>query len=102
MSLRIKELRIAAGLSQQVLADMAHVSRSQLAEIENGTKNANTLRLASIARALDVTIQDLFTEEAPAAYRSEFLSLLDQVSDSDRDMLLTLARSLAEKQGAKL
>lgn len=64
MTLKIRALRIAAGLSQQMLAEKAGISRSQLSEIETEAKPANTLRLNSIASALGVQVEDLF-ESAP-------------------------------------
>ena len=64
MTLKIRALRIAAGLSQQMLAEKAGISRSQLSEIETEAKPANTLRLNSIANALGVQVEDLFESGA--------------------------------------
>jgi transcriptional regulator with XRE-family HTH domain len=53
MRVRIKELRVAAGLSQQQLADMAGISKGYLSEMERGVKQINANRLEGIARALN-------------------------------------------------
>jgi transcriptional regulator with XRE-family HTH domain len=59
MSLRIKEIRKALGISQQVLADRCGMSRNHLSEIESEKKPANTLRLTAIAAAMGVPVADL-------------------------------------------
>lgn len=95
MGLRIKELRQAKGLSQQLLAEMAGVSRSQLSEIENERKPANTLRLAAIARALDTTVEDLFDYGDKAeSYRRVILDLMRLMDPEDRDALIRHAEAL--------
>lgn len=96
MALRIKHLRTTAGLSQSDLAEMASISRSQLSEIENEAKPANTRRLSAIAAALGVQVEDLFdkTSDKPL-YLIELEGLLPQLSSADRDALLRLARTMA-------
>jgi transcriptional regulator with XRE-family HTH domain len=98
MSLRIKALRIEAGLSQQHLAEKAGMSRSQLSEIETEVKPANTIRLNAIAKALGVDVEDLFEGGSKDQYIKELERLLPTMSDDDRDMILRLARSLAQKR----
>lgn len=95
MGLRIKELRENRGWSQAILAEKAGVSRSQLSEIENERKPANTLRLSAIARALDVDVDELFTDDAREAYKSVILSLMRRMSDADRESVIRHARALA-------
>lgn len=95
MGLRIKQLRKAKGLTQAELGDIAGVSRSQLAEIENETAPANTLRLAAIARALEVTVDDLFDSED--AYRRLILDFMREMAPEDRAHVLRFAESLAKR-----
>lgn len=98
MTLKIRALRIAAGLSQQMLAEKAGISRSQLSEIETEAKPANTLRLNSIASALGVQVEDLFESGARQGYIMELEGLLDRMTDEDRDAIIRLAKSLARQQ----
>jgi transcriptional regulator with XRE-family HTH domain len=98
MSLRIKALRIAAGLSQQHLADKANMSRSQLSEIETEVKPANTIRLNAIADALGVNVEDLFDRGSKDQYIKELEEIISKISEDDRDVILRLAKSLAQKQ----
>lgn len=95
MGLRIRELRKARGLTQEQLSERAGLSRSQLSEIESETKPANTKRLASIAKALDVTVDELFSDDSVEAYRRTIVALMRVMSPDDREALLSLARRLA-------
>lgn len=97
MALRIKELRKAAGWSQDVLAAKAGLSRSQLSEIESETKPANTRRLKAIAEALSVDVTELFEPGARDALMAEVQALLDGMSEEDRDAVLRHARALARR-----
>lgn len=57
----IKDARIRQGLSQQELAEKAHVSRTIISGLETGritTTTTGTLR--KIAKALNTTISDIF------------------------------------------
>lgn len=92
MALRIKELRESAGLTQDDLAALAGVSRSQLAQIESEARPANTLRLNAIATALGVEPWALFS------ISKEDDKLIDasrRLSPSDRESLLRMAEALA-------
>lgn len=100
MALRIKQLREAAGLTQAELGDKAGVSRSQLSEIENERKPANTIRLGAIAKALGVAVEDLFTEGSAEAYRQLILDLMRDMTDEDRAAVLRVAQALAKGQSA--
>lgn len=98
MSLRIKDLRKERGLSQQELADMAKISRSQLSEIETEAKPANTLRLNAIAAALDVPVDQLFNETARDQYSAEIVQIMADLSAEDRAKLVRVAKAMAEPQ----
>ena len=55
----IRKLRQERGMSQEVLSGLAAVSRSHLAEIENGRDKANVDTLWRIAGALEIRLSDL-------------------------------------------
>lgn len=98
MTLRIRELRKARGLSQEQLASKAGLSRSQLSEIETEAKPANTLRLTSIASALGVTVEHLFSEDARTGLVSELMALMDALPEADREAILRHAKALADRR----
>ena len=58
--MRIKELRQAAGVTQQALAEQLHVDRSAVAYWENGTAMPKAALLPALADALGCTIDALF------------------------------------------
>lgn len=57
---RLKELRLAAGLTQAQLADRARVSRKTVNTVENGVFVPSTLLALELARALDTSVETLF------------------------------------------
>lgn len=56
---RIKELRLAKGLSQESFSHICDLDRTYIASIEKGNRNISILNLEKIAHALDVSISDL-------------------------------------------
>ena len=59
---RIRALRAERGLSQEALADHAGVGRSYMSGIERGVRNCSTLHLLRLARALRISVGDLFPD----------------------------------------
>jgi transcriptional regulator with XRE-family HTH domain len=59
--LRIRELRESAGLTQEGLAYLSGLSYTTIARAE-GSDTANTESLRKIAKALGVSVRDLFAE----------------------------------------
>jgi transcriptional regulator with XRE-family HTH domain len=57
---RLSELREKRGLSQTQLADMAEVGRAHLSQIENGAVAARIDTLYGLAKALELTLEELF------------------------------------------
>ena len=57
---RIKERRTELGLTQAELADLCLVSRKTINTVENGVFVPSTILALSLARALDVKVEDLF------------------------------------------
>jgi transcriptional regulator with XRE-family HTH domain len=56
---RVREARLAQGLSQQALADRADVSRRMIAAIEGGESNVSLATLDRIAAALGMIFAEL-------------------------------------------
>lgn len=55
----IRKLRKQRGLTQEVLSGLSAISRSHLAEIENGHTNANVETLWRISEALGMKMSEL-------------------------------------------
>lgn len=57
---RIKQLRRQRGLSQEELAFRSGVHRTYLGGIERGERNPSLRNIAAVARALDISLSELF------------------------------------------
>lgn len=63
---KIKEARIAKGLTQQELGDIVGVQKSAIAKYENGrVVNIKRTTLQKIAQALSIRPSELIFEESP-------------------------------------
>lgn len=60
MTTRVRELRKQRGWDQEELAHRAGVSQSSVSRIENGQQNATLGAIERVARALGVTVPELF------------------------------------------
>lgn len=58
---RVRGLRLAKGLSQEELAFRADLHRTYLGGIERGERNPALKNIAAIAKALGVTLSELFS-----------------------------------------
>ena len=59
MKTRVKELRIAAKMTQQQLADLVHVSSRTIISIEKEQYNPSIMLAYRMAQVFGVTIEDL-------------------------------------------
>ncbi|HJB91039.1 MAG TPA: helix-turn-helix transcriptional regulator [Candidatus Eisenbergiella merdigallinarum] len=59
MKTRVKELRTAAKMTQQQLADLIHVSSRRIISIEKGQYSPSLMLAYRMAQVFDVTIEDL-------------------------------------------
>ena len=62
---RIRELRLAMRLSQEQLAFKSGMHRTYLGGIERGERNPSLKNIAAIAKALGVTLAQLFSFDDP-------------------------------------
>ena len=57
---RIKELRLAAGMSQEKFALEVGLDRTYIASVEHGRRNISIVNLAKIWQALAITGKEFF------------------------------------------
>ncbi len=57
---RVRELRIAAGFSQEAFADYCGYARSYLSRVERGNGNPSLDAVEALADALKVEVSELF------------------------------------------
>ncbi len=56
----VRELRRKKNLSQEALAEKAHVHRTYIGMIERAEKNITLSNIEKLAKALDISISELF------------------------------------------
>lgn len=61
LATRLRDYRQDAGLTQAELAEKVSVSRKTINTIENGVFVPTTVLALRLARALDCTVEDLFS-----------------------------------------
>ena len=61
----VRKRRIELDLSQEGLAERADLHRTYVADIERGVRNLSLRNIEKLARALDVSIADLFASLPP-------------------------------------
>ena len=57
---RVRDLRVARGLSQEVLAQKSGLHRTYIGGIERGERNVSLLNIQRIAQALNISIAQIF------------------------------------------
>lgn len=84
---RIVELRERKNISTNKLANLAGVSQSYLRDLEMGKKNPTVEILSYICFALDISMQDFFTE--PKNQINPYLISAIQLLDDDEQIKLS-------------
>lgn len=57
---RIRQLRIQKGFSQEDLGMKAKIHRTYIGSVERGEQNVSIINIERIARALEVSLAELF------------------------------------------
>lgn len=60
LGMRIRYLRKQKGMSQLSLALEAEINKNYISDLERGSRNPSILVLEKIAKALDVSLENLF------------------------------------------
>jgi transcriptional regulator with XRE-family HTH domain len=58
----VRKLRLAKGISQEKLAELADIHRTYIGDVERGTRNIGLVNMTRIATALDVPLSRLVQE----------------------------------------
>lgn len=93
MGKRIRELRNTQNKTQEVFADMIHISSSYLALIEQGNRTASLDVVAQIAYTCHVSVDYLLfgKQESPSSENYKFFNILcRQYSDTEIKRALKL------------
>lgn len=91
---RIRDHRVAMGMSQEALAERADLSPPYVSHVERGVKGPSLSALIRLAAALDVTLDYLLAGSQPAdtsAYMADVQMLLGDCSLTERWIVLQVA-----------
>lgn len=58
----VRRHRLAIGLSQEELADLAHLHRTYIGGVERGERNISLVNILKLARAMNVKPADLMSQ----------------------------------------
>ena len=58
---RVKELRNKVGISQEELADNAHLDRTYITSVERGKRNISIVNIEKLTKALQVSLAEFFS-----------------------------------------
>ena len=102
---RLREARLAAGLSQSELEELSGIPKARLSRYENGHVEPSIQTLNRLARALNVSEASLLGDQRAAM--EEFFSVLTErgvkitTKDEARSMANTFADSLGARGGSR-
>ena len=98
---RIRELRIARGLSQERLALSANITPAYLGLVERGKRNATVLTVERLCDAMNVSLAEFFSAADCAAFVEDgvgvqILSQLNGLSREERALFLQLTKTVMQ------
>ena len=94
---RIKNLRIAKGLTQAALAEASETTQQQIARLENGDRELTASWLMRLATALECHAIELLPEEIAFSRRTQAMAVLfEDLSPEDQERLLKLCDALSK------
>jgi len=95
---RIKELRKKRGLTQEGLAEVCGIHYKFLGGIERGNANPTLTVLRKIAKAMNVSLAELFNYEflgqSPSQVRKRLVDSIRRCDDAEALLLYRMYRSL--------
>lgn len=62
LGLRVRELRISNGYSQEKLAELSDLDRTYIPGIESGKRNVSIVVVEKIAKAFKITLSELLNK----------------------------------------
>lgn len=96
---RLRDARLATGLTQAEVAEALGTSRPTLAAVEKGTRKITGLELRRLARLYQRDVAWLLGEEGPdVAAGSALHRATANLSDEDKDQVLRFAEFLATQR----
>ena len=92
---RIREIRLAKGMTQNDLAFVAHISTSNVSDIELGKSKIWLTTFVKIVEALQVSADSILRSNVPEVndmYRNEYSELLSDCSPAEIEAIMEIVR----------
>ena len=97
---RIRSRRIELGLTQaELAAKVGYTNKSTIGKIENGNMDITQSKVVQLANALETTVAYVMgweEEERLHEFEKQVNDLLDQMTDEQKTMFLSLGRALID------
>lgn len=97
ISKRIKDIRIAKGITQEYVANMADVNTSHISNIENNRVKISLSTLVQICNALDITVDYVLSSQyndTASVIDKEILKELQDCSIDTKERILKIIQIL--------
>lgn len=97
IGIKLKELRLIKGYTQEQIANIIDVNTSHISNIENNRVKVSLTALVQICKALDVTVDYVLSEEYPqntSALENEILKELQKCNSDTKEKILKIIRVL--------
>ncbi len=92
---RIAILRKRRGMSQEEFADVSGKMINTISNIERGLSDPKITTLLSIAKALNISVETLFNENATEPPLSETVkAIIDLIKDKDEQTLAVIEKQI--------
>lgn len=95
MRLKLKELRLLKGWTQDDVATRAGMSKSFYSEIESGKKTANSRRIAKFSEVFGVSAYELIDDSSIDEELLEHLQTMQRLGREDRIAVIRHALGLS-------
>ena len=97
---RVRDARSRHGMSRRMLAHDSGISERYLAELESGRGNFSIVLMRRLAKAIDVPVAELVSEEA--ARPVEYKLLVERIGRLDTDELTEASTILTNRFGDRI
>ena len=101
ISYNIKQARIAAGMTQQQVADIVGVKRATVQAWESGRNNIGAAELSTFAKAIGADVNDLLgttpTDNKAETPHDELVEMINLLDTKDRETVNSIVIALLNK-----
>lgn len=98
---RLKNERVALGLTQEQAAEYIGVSTSYVGMVERGERTVTLERLVLFAKCLHVTVDYLLFDESEISENrktQQLLRLWNRASENEKNMILSLMKTVLSQR----